>query len=129
MEFVGATKRKRFQKMSRKKRLRKMRRQQESLPWIAISQDMADELGLTAEQLLDAVAKSEAAGFVEIERGPLGVRVRMTPEAMAMDHGPMIALPRHLVQQAAALKGDELMAFLDEHAFEVPPEVEDPTAN
>ena len=117
--------------MSRRKRLRKLyhRKQQQALPWISLSQETADEMGLTAEQLLDAITESEAAGFVEVEKGPLGIRVRMTAHGMSKCTGPVMAIPRHLAQQAAALEGEELERFLDQHAIPVPPEIENPDAN
>lgn len=117
--------------MSRKKRIRKLhnKEQQQALPWITVSQEMADECCFTAEQLLDAITKSEAAGFVEVERGPLGMRVRMTAHGMSNSTGPLRAIPSHLAQQAAALEGEELKRFLDQHSFPVPPEIENPDAN
>jgi len=115
--------------MSRKKRQRRERRAKAKLPAVPVTEDMADGLGLTPDQLLDAITKSEAAGFIEVERGPLGLMVRMTTHGQEMARGPVRALPRHLVQTATQLHGDELVAFLDEHSLPVPPEIEDPSIN
>lgn len=115
--------------MSKKKRERKEKREQAKLPTVPVTEEMAVGLGLTVAQLLDTLAKSADAGLIEVVRGPLGIRVRMTAHGREMAQGPVVALPRHLVQTAVKLQGDELVEFLNEHSIPVPPEVEDPSAN